>query len=79
MKGWSNKEFDGTMFIGVMLLCFLLSIIFTYINPEFAKLTTTQKVFEIIEKLFFIIVGYLFRKASESNGNGSENKETPKV
>lgn len=78
MKNWSNKELDGTIFICVILFIFTLNCVFTYLSPAFAKLSTTVKTFEIIKDILLIIVGYLFRKASEAqNGNGSGNKENP--
>ena len=77
--GWTNKELDGTMFIAGMILAFFASIIFTFIKPEFAELATTEKFLEILENLFMIIVGYLFKKATDSvqgnGGNRTQQKE----
>ena len=67
---WSNKEFDGTMFIAIILLAFCGSVLGTYLNPEFAQLTTTEKLFDIFENVFMIIVGYLFKKAVDAAGDG---------
>ena len=77
MKNWSNKELDGTIFICAILIIFLMMCIFTYRSAEFAKLPTSQKIFEIIKDILLIIVGYLFRKASEADSNGSAHKENP--
>ena len=72
--GWSNKEFDGTMFIGLILLSFMGTMLGTYFKESFAKLETTKMALDIFENLFMIIVGYLFKKAvdavSPSNGSG---------
>lgn len=78
MKNWTNKEFDGTMFIGMMLVAFIMSVIFTFIKPEFADLTTTEKIFEIFENLFMIIVGYLFKKAVDAAVANGSDKEPEK-
>ena len=71
-KNWSNKEFDGTMFIAFILIAFVMSIVFTFINPAFAELSTTLKVFEIIKDILLIIVGYLFKKAVDGAASNKE-------
>ena len=75
--GWSNKEFDGTMFIGLILLSFMGTMLGTYFKESFAKLETTKMALDIFENLFMIIVGYLFKKAVDSvSGNGSTGETT---
>ena len=64
--GWSNKEFDGTMFIGLILFSFMGTMAGTYVKESFAKLETTKMALDIFENLFMIIVGYLFKKAVDS-------------
>ena len=71
--GWTNKEFDGTLFISVILFAFVLTMIGTYIKESFASLETTQSALDIYENLFMIIVGYLFKKAADATSNGSSN------
>ena len=74
----TNKEFDGTMFIAALLFCFAATVLFTFLKPEFAALSTTEKAFEIFENLFMIIVGYLFKKAVDSASNGSNGDDNSK-
>lgn len=69
--GWSNKEFDGTMFIGMMLLAYIGTLFGTYLNPAFAALETTKMAFDTFENLFMIIVGYLFKKAVDTVASGT--------
>ena len=73
--GWSNKEFDGTMFIAVILFAFCATMLGTYVKESFAKLETTKMALDIFENLFMIIVGYLFKKAVDavmSDGKGGK-------
>ena len=67
--GWSNREFDGTMFIGSMLLAWTLTLLGTFLKPSFAALETTKMAFDTFENLFMIIVGYLFKKAVDTVQN----------
>lgn len=68
--GWSNKEFDGTMFIAVILIAFCGTMVGTYVKESFAKLETTKMALDIFENIFMIIVGYLFKKAVDAERNG---------
>lgn len=66
---WSNKEFDGTMFIGIILIAFCGTLLGTYLKESFALLETTKTALDLFENLFMIIVGYLFKKAVDvANG-----------
>jgi len=48
----SNREFDGTIFTVVLLFCFVLMIVLTYRSQEFAALSTTAQLIEIIKLMF---------------------------
>jgi len=63
---WSNKELDGTIFIIVICVAFLSMVYLTYRSPDFAELSSTEKILEIIKDISLIIVGYLFKKAGDS-------------
>ena len=65
LHNWSNKEFDGTVFICVILVAFIMQIIFGYIDQEYAKSQASLDINEIIKSMFLVIVGYLFRKSQE--------------
>ena len=71
-----NREFDGTLFTFGILVAFLSVIFLTYLNPEYAELTTTGQVIEVVKMMFNFMAGYLFRKVSESPGNGDKKQET---
>ena len=73
---WSNKEFDGTMFIGSMLLAYMGTLLGTYLKPSFAALETTKMAFDTFENLFMIIVGYLFKKAVDMVQTGVGSGKT---
>ena len=73
MQKWSNKEWDGTIFIISMVIAFLSIIILTYKSKEFAALESTKLILEIVKGMFFFMAGYLFKRASE-NGGTSEDK-----
>lgn len=67
---WSNREFDGTMFIGLICLAFIGTMLGTYLKEPFAALDTTKEAMGLFENLFMIITGYLFKKAVDAvNGN----------
>ena len=74
----SNREFDGSVFTVVLLFCFLLLIILTYRSKEFAELSTTAQILEIIKLMFSFMAGYLFRKVGEPlpNGDADTKQET---
>ena len=67
---WSNKEFDGTMFIFVISLAFCGTMLGTYLKESFAALETTKVALDLFENLFMIITGYLFKKAADSASAG---------
>ena len=73
MKGWSNKELDGTIFLIIMGVAFLSMIALTYRKPEFAALATSEKILEIIKDMFIFMAGYLFKKAVDAIGGDSHN------
>ena len=74
--GWSNKEFDGTMFIGLICLAFIGTLCGTYFKEPFAKLETTKAAIDLFENLFMIITGYLFKKAVDAaSGNDGSGKQ----
>lgn len=80
MKKWTNKEWDGTMFIGTICVAFIIMLVFTYRSAEFATAPTTLKVIEIIKDIFLIIAGFLFKRAADAyeeqkNGNGGKTNE----
>ena len=64
--GWSNKEFDGTMFIALICLAFIGTMAGTYFKESFAQLETTKAAIDLFENLFMIITGYLFKKAVDN-------------
>jgi len=75
----SNREFDGTIFTVVLLFCFVLMIVLTYRSKEFAELSTTAQIIEIIKLMFSFMAGYLFRKVGEPLANGNaDTKEDQK-
>lgn len=71
----NNKEFDGTLFIGVMLLAFLTMIVLSFINKDFAASEMSKNIMEIINAMFLVIIGYLFRKSSEENRKQKEGEK----
>ena len=87
-SNWTNKEFDGTVFVFTVAIAFLVMIILTYLKPEFAREPTSLKILEIIKDLSLIIAGALFKRAADaltSNGgriitqaNPADQKETIK-
>ena len=68
---WSNTEFDGTMFIFIISIAFCFTLLGTFLKKEFAALETTKTALDLFENLFMIIVGYLFKKAVNGNGNSN--------
>ena len=64
--GWSNMEFDGTIFLIGLVASFLLTIVLTYLNPEFAALSTTEKIIDIIDRMFVFMAGFLFKKGVDA-------------
>ena len=62
----SNKEFDGTVFLAVMLVSFYTVIWMVYLKPEFATSQGGTIILEIIKAMFLVMVGYLFRKGQEA-------------
>ena len=74
-NNWTNKEFDGTVFVFTVAIAFLVMIILTYLKPEFAREPTSIKILEIIKDLSLIIAGALFKRAADAlTANGSQNK-----
>ena len=73
---WSNKEFDGTMFIFVILMAFCGTMLGTYLKESFAGLESTKAALDLFENLFMIVVGYLFKKAADAvvGGNGGQKQ-----
>ena len=69
--GWSNKQFDGTMFIAIVGIAFSFTLVGTFVKESFAKLETTKQILDIFENLFMIIVGYLFKQAVDATGGKS--------
>jgi len=70
---WSNREFDGTMFIALICLAFIGTMLGTYLKDSFAQLETTKEALGLFENLFMIITGYLFKKAVDAaSGNGGK-------
>lgn len=67
---WSNKEWDGSIFLAGMVAAFILMIVLTYRNQDFAALETSQKILEIIKDMFIFMAGYLFKKAVDTLGGG---------
>ena len=70
---WSNKEFDGTMFIFIIAMAFCGTMLGTYLKESFATLETTKLALDMFENLFMIITGYLFKKAVDSAASGGNN------
>lgn len=74
-SNWSNREFDGTMFIFIISIAFCGTMVGTYLKEEFATLETTKAALDLFENLFMIITGYLFKKAADASlggGNGGQ-------
>ena len=77
MKNWTNKEWDGTIFMLLILVAFIATIVMTYRNPDFAQLPTTDKVLDIIKTMLTFAAGFIFKNAINAltrNGNSGENK-----
>jgi len=73
-----NREFDGTLFTFGILAAFLSVIFLTYFNPEYAELTTTGQVIEVVKMMFNFMAGYLFRKVGEPSRNVDGKQEDQK-
>ena len=73
-----NKEFDGTVFLAVMLISFYTVIWMVYLKPEFATSEGGTIILEIIKAMFLVMVGYLFRKGQEALEERRKQKEQEK-
>lgn len=76
MRNWTNKEWDGTIFMIGMIIAFLGTIYLTYKNPSFAAQPTTENVLDIIKTMLTFAAGFIFKSALDAlRRNGTQNNK----
>lgn len=76
-KKWTNREIDGTIFmVGIVAYLFMITI-FSYMNPDFAELTITEKSFELAKYLLIFIAGFTYKAATDAAKNRQDEEKKP--
>ena len=78
--GWSNKEWDSTIFLLGFLAMSGMTLWFGNYNPQFAHSEVAKSYTKIMELVWPLMVGYFFGKQNQNQAMGMNgmNYQIPK-